>query len=433
MSKKAKILIFSAAVVVIAAFIVLNLTKARGDVTEVQTAKVKRGAVTQLVSGSGKIQPEREIKISAYVSAEITRLPVKEGDRVVKGQLLVELDRTRYEAAFDRAKSELKSAKASLKKARSELTRANDLFKKQLFSQAELEAAEANYELAESRVEQAEATVKQAKDDLSKTRLMSPLDGTVAKLNKEAGEIALGSQFQADVIMTVANLNRMETVAEIDENDVVLISLGDSAEIEVDALPDQKFHGYVSEIAHTATTRGRGTQEEVTNFDVKIFITDNVERLRPGMSATVDIKTETHRDVLYVPIQAITMRAPTDTSTTIGKFNKKTWRRTKGSTRDENAEVFGGGQSSGTNGEGKEDDKSDKEKLLQVVFVAKDGMAKMIPVDTGISSEKNVEIVKGVEEGDEIITGSFRALSKTLKNDSRIKINNKVRKFRREK
>ncbi len=432
MSNKTKLLIASVAIVVIAVMVVVNLKKARGDVIEVQTAKIQRGDITQIVTGSGKIQPEKEVKISAYVSAEITKLHVKEGDQVKAGQLLVELDRTRYEAAMERARSNLKSARANLKKAKSELKRARDLFAKKLFSEAELETAEANYELAESEVDQANANLKQAKDDLAKTRLTSPMDGTVAQLNKEEGEIALGSQFQADVIMTVADLTRMEMVAEIDENDVVLVSLGDSAEIEVDALPDQVFTGVVSEIAHTATTRGLGTQEEVTNFDVKIRIVDDVSQLRPGMSATVNIKTETHKDVLYAPIQSITMREPQDTTSAVGKFNKKTWRRKRGSNKDPNAELWGP-SSDGTDGKKNKPRNKDKDKLVQVVFVVEDGHAKMVPVDTGISSEKNVEIVRGVKEGQEVITGSFRALSKLLKDGSRIKVNNKVRKFRSEK
>ncbi|NIR48746.1 efflux RND transporter periplasmic adaptor subunit [candidate division KSB1 bacterium] len=431
MSRKAKIWTFVGVVVIIAAFVVINLKKVRGDTIEVQTAGVKRGDITQLVSGTGKIQPEKEVDISAYVSGEITNLRVQEGNYVKQGQLLVELDRTRYVAALDRAKSDLKSAKASLKKARSELTRAKELYEKKLFSDADLEGTEANFELAESKVEQAAAVLKQAEDDLAKTRIVSPMAGTVAKLNKEEGEIALGSQFQADVIMTVADLTRMEMAAEIDENDVVLVSLKDSAEIEVDALPERIFSGYVSEIAHTATTRGRGTQEEVTNFEVKIFITDNVQQLRPGMSATVDIQTETHEDVLYVPIQAITMREPIDTTSTTGKFNKKTWRRKKGTTRDANAEIWGP-QNNGTSTNDLEKDESEREEMVQVVFVAKDEHAEMVPVDTGISSERNVEIVKGLEEGQEIITGSFRALSKLLKDGSRIEINNKVKKFRSE-
>lgn len=427
MSKKAKIMIFAATLVVIAVLVIINLKKARGDTIEVQTEKIKRGDITQLVSGTGKVQPEKEVKISSYVSAEIEKLHVQEGDQVRQGQLLAELDKTLYDAALDRAKSNLKSAQASLKKARSELERSKELYSRKLYSEAELESVEANYELAESSVEQAQADLLQARDNLSKTQLISPMNGTVAQLNKEEGEIALGSQFQADVIMTVADLSKMEMVAEIDENDVVLVAVGDSAAIEVDALPDEVFHGVVTEIAHTATTRGLGTQEEVTNFEVKIAIVDEVERLRPGMSATVDIRTETHNDVLSVPIQSITMREVKDTTLVTGKFNKKTWRRKKGSTRDANAEMWGGDHNSA-------DADSVQMKaaggMAQVVFLAEDGTAKMVPVDTGISSEKNVEITAGLEDGQVVITGSFRALSKLLKDGSKIKINNKVEKFR---
>lgn len=431
MSQKTKIIIFIGAVLVIALFVFINLKKARGDIIEVQTDKVRRGNVTQIVSGTGKIQPEKEVKISAFVSAEIKKIHVKEGDQVKKGQLLVELDRKRYEAALDRAKSDLKAAMANLKKAKSELERSRELYAQNLLSKAELEGIEANYELAESQVDQAKANVKQVEDDLSKTRLISPIDGTVTKLNKEEGEIALGSQFQADVIMTVADLTKMEMVAEIDENDVVLVSLGDSAEIEVDALPDEVFHGVVSEIAHTATTRGRGTQEEVTNFEVKIAILDNVEKLRPGMSATVEIKTETHENVLYVPIQAITMREAKDTTSTVGRFSKKTWRRKKGETRDENLEAWESRDGNNTDKKIKPEKK--KEKLIQVVFVVEDKRARMVPVDTGITSEKYVEITRGLEEGQEVIVGSFRALSKLLKDGSKIKINNKIKKLTGEK
>ncbi|MCG8605272.1 efflux RND transporter periplasmic adaptor subunit [bacterium] len=424
MSKKAKILIFSGALVVIVAFVLINLKKARGDVFEVQTTKVQRGDITQLVSGSGKIQPEKEVKISAFVSAEIIKLHVREGDPVEAGRLLSELDRNRYEAALERSKSNLKSAHANLKKARSDLKRAQDLFAKKLNSEADLEGAEANFELMESQVEQAEANLTQAEDDLSKTRLISPISGTVAKLNKEEGEIALGSQFQADVIMTVADLTKMEMVAEIDENDVVLVAVGDSADIEVDALPDRVFQGIVTEIAHTATTRGRGTQEEVTNFDVTIAVRDDVDQLRPGMSATVDIKTETHEDVLYVPIQAITMRERSDTTDVVGKFSKKTWRTKKGATKDENDVMFGpdqGGADGGTKARGR----SESEKMVQVVFVITDGVANMIPVDTGLSSEKNVEILSELDEDAQIVSGSFRVLTKQLKEGSKVKVKNK--------
>lgn len=410
MSKK-KLIIIVVVVAIIGVFIFINLKKSKGNEIPVQVAKVKRGNITQVVSASGKIQPEMEVKISANISAEIIGLYVKEGNIVPKGQLLVRLDSTRYRAAVERAKSNKKSREANLLKANSDYKRSFDLFDQQLTSQADLETAEANLKLAESQLEQAEADLKQAIDDLSKTKLYSPIAGTVTQVNKEVGEIALGSMFQADVILVVSDLSKMEVISEVDENDVVLVSNGDTTKIEVDAIPDTTFRGVVSEIAHSATTRGRGTQEEVTNFEVKIAIVDKEEKLRPGMSATVDIQTETHHKVLTIPIQAVTARDQSEINnspdtTARGNSQKKA-----------QAE-----QSPGT-----EEDKqsSGKEQLVEVVFVVKDGIAKMVPVKTGISSDTDIEIAGNLEDGQEVVTGSYRALSKTLKNGSSVKITEK--------
>jgi HlyD family secretion protein len=404
-----KIVIAVVVIVIIGAFIIINLKKGKGGEIPVQVEEVQRGDITQIVSASGKIQPEVEVKISANISAEIINMFVKEGDIVRRGQLLVILDSTKYKVAVDRAKSTKKSREASLQKAESEFKRTTDLYKQNLTSQAELENAEANLKLAESQLDQAKADVSQAIDDLSKTRLYSPLAGTVTLVNKEVGEIALGSMFQSDVIMVVSDLSQMEAVSEVDENDVVLVSIGDSVDIEVDAIPDTVFLGIVSEIAHTATTRGRGTQEEVTNFEVKIAILDKEVNLRPGMSSTVDIKTETRRAVLSVPIQAVTVRTERELNASEEKDDSK-----KSETKSKEA-----------------DDEQDassvasKDELIEVVFTVKDGIATSVPVKTGISSEKDIEVLGGLEVKQKVVTGSYRALSKTLKNGSRVKITQK--------
>ncbi|MCU0642988.1 MAG: efflux RND transporter periplasmic adaptor subunit [bacterium] len=404
-----KIVIAVVVVVIIGAFIIINLKKGKGGEIPVQVEEVQRGDITQIVSASGKIQPEVEVKISANISAEIISMFVKEGDIVRRGQLLVVLDSTKYKVAVDRAKSTKKSREASLQKAESEYKRTSDLNQQNLTSLAELENAEANLKLAESQLDQAKADVNQAIDDLSKTRLYSPLAGTVTLVNKEVGEIALGSMFQADVIMVVSDLSRMEVISEVDENDVVLVSIGDSVDIEVDAIPDTVFLGMVSEIAHTATTRGRGTQEEVTNFEVKIAILDKEVNLRPGMSSTVDIKTETRHAVLSVPIQAVTVRTESELNASEEKDDSK-----KSETKSKEA-----------------DDEQDassvasKDELIEVVFTVKDGIATSVPVKTGISSEKDIEVLGGLEVKQKVVTGSYRALSKTLKNGSRVKITQK--------
>jgi len=323
--------------------------------------------------------------------------------------MLVILDSTKYKVAVDRAISTKKSREASLQKAGSEFKRTTDLYKQNLTSQAELENAEANLKLAESQLDQAKADVSQAIDDLSKTRLFSPLAGTVTLVNKEVGEIALGSMFQSDVIMVVSDLSQMEVVSEVDENDVVLVSIGDSVDISVDAIPDTSFLGIVSEIAHTATTRGRGTQEEVTNFEVKIAILDKEQKLRPGMSSTVDVKTETRRAVLSVPIQAVTVRTERELNESEEKDHSK---KSKTKTKEADEEQAASND-------------ANKDELIEVVFIMKDGVATAVPVKTGISSEKDIEILGDLEAKQKVVTGSYRALSKTLKNGSRVKITQK--------
>ncbi|MBN2010824.1 efflux RND transporter periplasmic adaptor subunit [candidate division KSB1 bacterium] len=414
-SNTKKLVIGLIVVVVVAAFIIVNLKKGKGGQIEVQVTEVKKGTIMQTVSGTGKVQPETEVKISANVSAEIIGLHVEEGDSVVKNQLLVELDSQRYRALVDQAKSGLKSAQANLMKANSEYMRIADLFKQKLVSTAEKERAEADKLLAESQVEQATAGLNQAEDDLSKTRIYSPIAGTVTTLNKELGEIAVGSTFQADVIMTIADLSRMEVLAEVDENDVVLIALNDSTNIEIDAIPDTTFKGIVSEIAHTATTRGLGTQEEVTNFEVKIAVLEKVERLRPGMSSTVDILTETRHNVLSVPIQSVTVRSPDDLKTEAELKSKS--KDNKDKSKQDKAET--------ENGDKKSDTKNPEEKQLEVVFVVDGDQARIVPVETGISNDTDIEIKTGLEEGQKVVIGSYRAISKTLKNGSPVKISEK--------
>ncbi|MDZ7723720.1 MAG: efflux RND transporter periplasmic adaptor subunit [candidate division KSB1 bacterium] len=382
MSKK-KIIIGVVLLLVIGAMVFVNLRKRHGDVTKVTVTKVKKGSITESVSGSGYIQPELDVEISARISAEIIEIHIKEGDTVKKGELLVDLDRQRYEALLERAESGVLSAEATLKKAMADYNRIKQLYDQDLKSQAELDAAEADMMLAKSQLQQTRASLREAGDNLAKTRLVAPINGVVTKLNKEEGEIAVGSEFQADPIMTVSDLSQMEVLAEIDENDVVLVELDDIAKIEVDAIPDTALEGTVSEIAHTATTLGRGTQEQVTNFEVKIAITTPFKALRPGMSSTVDIETETRDSTLYVPIQCVTMREVDQDSTSRPK---------------------------------------DKEEKQKVVFVVQADTVQLTPVTTGISSETDIEVLTGLQEGDQVVTGSYKVISQTLKGGDAVNI-----------
>ncbi len=394
-----KYLIGGAIVLVLAAIIVANLIKKDTGV-EVLAEKVVRGTIQQKVTGSGQIKPAIEVKVSAQVAGKIIRLYAKEGDYVKKGRLLVELDPAKYQANVERAESSLLSAKANEKKAHSDLMRTQELFNRNLISKSDLESAQANYEAAMSNRLQAEAALREAQDALSKTRLFASMDGVVTKVNKEEGEMALGAQFQEDVILVVSDLSIMEAVVEVDENDVVNIELGDSAVVEVDAFPDTTFRGVVSKIAHSAITKGLGTAEQVTNFEVTVTVENPDPHFRPGMSTTVDILTKRLDNVLKVPIQAVTVRSEKEIEST-----------DKTDSDSENTEEESLGEK--------------KEKMKEVVFIIEDGKAVIRPVKLGISDDTHYAILDGLKEGEEVITGPFRVLNKTLKNGQPVRVKSK--------
>lgn len=407
MNKKKKIIIGAIIVVVLAVFVIVNIfSKDKG--IEVQTEKTFIYDITQTVSGNGRIFPETEVKISARVPGKITSISVKEGDSVKAGQVLVRLEQEQYKASLERANSTLQEANANLSLAKSELKRSKELFAQNLTSTAELEVAQAKYEQAISAVKQSEASVNEAKDALEWTVLSTPMDGVVTEKNKELGEMALGSQFQEDVILQVADLTEMETRIEVNENDIVNVKLGDSAEVEIDAFPDTTFTGYVSEISNSADTRGLGTIEEVTNFEIKIRLLDKLPSFRPGMSATAEVATETHKNVLNAPIQSVTVR------------DRKTLTRKRGieekKPEQEEAEELSP----------KEKKSSKKENdLMEVVFVVEDGIVHMRPVTLGMSDDNYYEILSGLEDGEEVVTGPYRVLSRTLKDGNKVEVNNK--------
>ncbi len=420
MSKKTKILIGSGVGLLIVILIAVNLMKKKDDTVEVTTEKVKRGSVIKTVTASGKIQPVTDVKISSNVSARIIQLYVKEGDRVKKGQRLVALDRTLYEAAANqvraevlRVKAQVMSAEANYKKAKQDYDRIKDLHGKNLSSDSELETAatsmassKSSFDAAVSAVQAAEAQLAQSLDNLSKTEIYSPIDGTVSTLNKENGEIALGSQFSQDVIMVIANLSSMEARVNVDENDVVHISLNDSAKIEVDAFPDRPLRGTVTEIANSANITAAGTQEEKTEFEVKIALDESMTELRPGMSTTSDVTTDVRTNVLSVPIQCVTVREP-------DKLKKNVDIEDNTAIADDSST---------------DEFKPNKDGVVEIVFVVENGTAVARAVKTGIQSETHIEIISGLNEGDEVITGNYRAISKVLENGSKVKVNNEMAK-----
>jgi HlyD family secretion protein len=440
MTKKKKKMIIGLVIgLVVVIIVVLNITRSSEKSVTVQAEKVKTGSIASTVSAAGKIQPETEVDISANVSGKIVRMGVQEGDPVERGQFLVQLDRNRYQALVDQAQAQLASADARLVEAEAEYRRVKQLFDAGLSSEADLEAVAARKDVEEANHKASKAYLEKAQDDLSKTTITAPMSGTVSQLNSEAGEVVLGTeQFSGTVIMTIADLSRMEAEADVDETDIVDVHIGQAASIEVDALPDSMLKGKVTEIASSAYTLGRGTQEEVTNFKVKVAILDRVSSLRPGMSATVDIETASHEDVLYIPIQSVVMRSPAsaeeeekgeggeDVETTAGEGEADPGDSTE-SAPQVTAESSGTGES-GAEAESDPDEEPSgrdekKEELIEVVFVVRDDVAVMVPVETGISSDTDTEIVSGLEGEEMVVTGSYRAL-RDLQDGQKVEVEN---------
>ena len=305
---KKKILIISGVVAIVVIIIAANVFRKDDSAINVEIEEVQRGTVIHKVNASGKIQPVREIKISATTSAWVTKITVKEGDRVQTGQLLITLDEKQHLAATEQAQSSVNSAEASLKQVGAQKKRMESLYKQKLISEQELESITAQHELTVNQLRQANAALSSREDELSKLKMTAPSNGIVTKINIEVGEMAVGSMFQAATLMTIANLAKLEVEVDVNENDVISISLGDTTEIEVDAFQDTMFYGIVSEIAHVAETSNFGTQEQVTNFKVKVRMLYVHPKIRPGMSANTNIITDIRVDVLTIPIQSLTIR-----------------------------------------------------------------------------------------------------------------------------
>lgn len=406
---------------------------------EVETKEAKLKTITQTVSASGKMQPEVEVIMRPEVSGEIIELPVKEGDYVSKGDLLIRIKPDIYQARIDEINATLLTQKARLEQARASLLEAESVYNqnKKLYesdaisktefirSESSYQSEKANFQAAKYQVQSTEAQLEQAKEELEKTIIRSPRDGTVSKLAVEAGERVLGTgQSIGTELLRIAKMDQMEVQVEVNENDIVNVSTGDTAHVEVDAYPERTFKGVVTEIANSAEITGEGTNEQVTNYQVKIRVTtphnldmageQMVQRatqempedefspsFKPGMSATVDVQTETVHNVVSVPIQAVTVRD------------------------------FAGDQSD-SEADTSEADTADvdqdlvipDEDLRKAVFVVEDGIAHRKEVETGISDNTHMQILSGVSAGENIVVGSYRMLSQELSDGDRVKINN---------
>jgi HlyD family secretion protein len=423
LTKKKKWLIFGGGGILLIIMIIASLAKDSTETVQVETEKVGLQTVIHKVNASVKIQPETEVKISATSSAWIDSITVKEGDNVKKGRHLISLDRKQLFANYNSTASSVRSAEARLKQEEASKKRVENMYNQNLASDQELEAVQASYQIAKSSLEQANSLLEFREDELDKARIMAPQDGIVTAVYKEVGEMAVGGMFQAEVLMIIADLKRMEVLVDVNENDVVSVSLGDTTEIEIDAFQDTLFYGVVSEIAHMAQTSAMGQAEQVTNFQVKIRIIDVPKEIRPGMSATANIITDKKENVLAIPIQSLTVRPEGSEKSVFGKGSRSGGKdgeeKPKAKKMEELVFVLAD-KPGGVLRDGKisELDKKSSKKAK----VPKDAkVAHIRPVKVGISSETHYEVLSGLEEGEEIVTGSYRAISKDLSHNKAVK------------
>ena len=420
-SNKKKWIIIVIAVLFIIATIILSLGRDNKNTISVETEKVSYKEVVQKVNASGTIQPETEVKISSSTSsAWIDSITVEEGDYVKKGQHLISLDRKQLLSNYNAAASSVRSAKARIKQEVASKKRTESMYDQNLASDQELEAVQASFEIANSQLEQARANLESRKDERDRARISSPQNGIVTTINKEVGEMALGGMFHAEVLMIIADLSRMEVIIDVNENDVVSISKGDTAEIEIDALLDTLFYGVVNEVALVPQVTGMGTQQQVTNFQVKVRMINVPDGIRPGMSATVDIITDKKERVLAIPIQSLTARKKGAELLEMGEKSKNNF-----GSKDKESEmeelVFIISDSEGFVDRGEKTQNNDIKKKLNK---AKKGTnyVHVRPVKVGISSETDYEIISGLAEGDEIVIGNYKAISRELKHNALVKV-----------
>lgn len=419
MSKKTLYILLAIMVIAIVALVAAKKSGAfgkTGNFKQVEVAKLERATIIETVAATGKIQPEIEVKLSSEVSGEIINLPIKEGQDVKKGDLLVKINPDLVQAAVSQSRAALQNSKAGLAQAEASLNQAKltfdrnkPLYDRGVISKADFERAEADYQIAQAsqqsafyNVQSVAAQVKQATDNLGRTSIFAPRDGTISMLNVELGERVVGTaQMAGTEIVRVANLQNMEVEVDVNENDIVKIQIGDSTIVEVDAYLKKKFSGVVTEIANSA--QATLTADQVTNFKVKVRILEksyqdllegrkpSYSPFRPGMTATVDVITKKRENILAAPISAIVVK--TDTSSTRSTKPKTTTSATT--------------------------------QKFECVFVKSGGEAKLKVVTTGIQDDSKIEILTGLEEGDEIIIGPYSLVTKSLKTGDKVEVENK--------
>ncbi len=412
--------IIIAIVAIVLIVIVLVVGKKQGWVGQeyqekVLAEKVQLRTITESITANGKIKPKVEIKISSDVSGEILELLIKEGEEVKQGQVLARIQPDIYERNYEKMEASVKSAEANVTQTKAQFrqkelsyNRNKKLWQEKTIPEAEYELASSEYHIAKANKEAAEASLrnsraslKEAKDNLNRTTIYAPMDGTISRLNVEKGERVVGTaQFEGTEMMTLANLHQMEVLVDVNENDIIRVSHHDTCLIEVDAYLKQKFKGLVTQIANSAKIQG-ASADQITNFEVHVLIlpesyqeltaknSNNIYPFRPGMSATVDIQTNTKYNTITIPIQSVTTRPDTTSNNSL-----KT--------------------------------KSDKDERIEVVFVVEDGKAIQKKVVPGIQNTKHIEILEGLEADEQVISGPYSAISRKLNHESAVQVVDKL-------
>lgn len=391
----------------------------------VTTAAVRTTDITSTVTGTGRIYAEVEVRISSEVSGEIIDLPVSDGSRVQRGDLLVKVNPDTLEAQVLQQEAGLSAARASSAqnmaeklKAGLDLRRTNELHQKGFATQDQLDQAhtmllvrEASFQASQHQIERQEMQLKEARDLLGKATIYAPIDGTVVRVNSEVGDRVVGTgQFEGTLILRVANLDSMEVRIDVSEADIVHVEVGQSASVEVDAIPNEKFSGQVTEIAHSAETSDQRSQEQLTTFSVKVKLDDPNPRIRPGMTATAEIETATVMDALTVPLLSVVVRPAREINEALGESEKR-------QERGNNERAEANGSDARNRGH-----TSSRPEQTRIVFVVKDNVAHMRKVETGIADRNRIEIKSGLAQGETVITGSYRALTRELSHLSEISI-----------
>lgn len=374
------------------------------------------GDITSVVTSTGKIYPETEVKISSEVAGEIIELPVTDGQKVKKGDLVVSVDPEilatqvkQQDAALAASKATSHQAYAQMLQAELNLKRLKSLFEKGFATQDQVDESSTVYEVAKashaaslSRIQQQEMQLEEAQNRLSKASTYAPIDGSITVVHLELGDRVVGTgQFSGTEILRIADLNRMEVRVDVSEADIVNVKIDDLAEVEIDAIPDQKFLGKVTEIANSASTSGSGSQEQLTTFEVKVRLLEPTEAIRPGMTATADIQTQSVKDVVRVPLQSVTVRSRAQVAEQLGEAGRQ---KDKDSPKEK----------TGRNTKG--------DNLQRVVFLVRDDKVILTPVETGIADNRWIEIKSGVAADDPIVTGGYRVLTRELTHDATVKV-----------